>query len=73
MNEPRNDGCSVTVALPKTGLEAALTRASMMDRYLEVHTGREIIDDIKAMMQDAFDLGFKAAGGSIHPITEIKK
>jgi hypothetical protein len=28
----------------------------------------ELIEDIAAKLQDAFDLGFKAAGGSIHEL-----
>jgi hypothetical protein len=30
-----------------------------------------LIDDIASALQDAFDLGFKAAGGSIYPISPL--
>jgi hypothetical protein len=29
-----------------------------------------LIEDIASALQDAFDLGFKAAGGSIYPLVE---
>lgn len=36
------------------------------------HAKAELIEEIAKALQDAFDLGFKAAGGSIYSIGEIK-